>query len=101
LALSRDIGVSYKCAFVLAHKLREAMAEELKGRTVGGEGKVAEIDGGYFGGYVEPRNLAENRVDRRLARNQTGKRKVVKWTPFLGPGVKLEAAARFDRRSER
>src|SRR5271168_1444594 len=77
LALSRDLGVSYKAAFVPAHKLREAMAEELKGRTVGGEGKVAEVDGGYFGGYVKPRNLAENRVDRRLARNQNGKRKVV------------------------
>jgi transposase-like protein len=77
LALSRDIGVSYKCAFVLAHKLREAMAEELKGRTVGGAGKVAEVDGGYFGGYVKPRNLAENRIDRRRAINQSGKRKVV------------------------
>ena len=29
LALSRDLGVSYKAAFVLSHKLREAMAEEL------------------------------------------------------------------------
>ena len=28
LALSRDLNVSYKCAFVLLHKLREAMAEE-------------------------------------------------------------------------
>ena len=26
LALSRDLNVSYKCAFVLLHKLREAMA---------------------------------------------------------------------------
>ena len=77
LALSRDLGVSYKCAFVLAHKMREAMAEEMKGRVVGGEGKVAEVDGGYFGGYRKPANLAENRVDRRLAQNQTGKRKVV------------------------
>lgn len=77
LALSRDLGVSYKCAFVLLHKLREAMAEELKGRTVGGDGKVCEVDGGYFGGYVKPANLKENRRDRRLLRNQTGKRKVV------------------------
>ena len=53
------------------------MAEELKGRVVGGEGKVAEVDGGYFGGYVKPANLQENRRDRRFARNQTGKRKVV------------------------
>src|ERR1700678_291142 len=77
LALSRDLNVSYKCAFVLLHKLREAMAEELKGRVIGGEGKVAEVDGGYFGGYVKPPNNRENRRDRRLARNQTGKRKVV------------------------
>jgi hypothetical protein len=30
------------------------MAEEMKGRVVGGEGKEAEVDGGYFGGYVKP-----------------------------------------------
>jgi transposase-like protein len=77
LALSRDLCVSYKCAFVLLHKLREAMADELKGRVIGGEGKEAEVDGGYFGGYVKPANLKEDRKDRRLARNQNGKRKVV------------------------
>src|SRR5712675_2111490 len=77
LALSRDLSVSYKCAFVLLHKLREAMAEEMKGRVVGGEGKQAEIDGGYFGGYVKPANQKEHRRDRRYAHNQNGKRKVV------------------------
>lgn len=77
LALSRDLGLSYKTAFVLCHKMREAMAEELKGRTVGGEGKTAEIDGGYFGGYVKPGNFKENRRDRRLAVNQNGKRQAV------------------------
>jgi hypothetical protein len=70
-------GLSYKAAFVLFHKFREAMVEELKGRKLGGEGKVAEIDGGYFGGYVKPANLKENRVDRRLARNQSGKKAVI------------------------
>ena len=77
LALSRDLCVSYKCAFVLLHKLREAMAAELKGRTIGGEGKVAEIDAGYFGGYVKPANLKPNRADRRFLENQSGKRKAV------------------------
>ncbi len=77
LALSRDLGLSYKTAFVLAHKLREAMAEELRGRTVGGEGKVAEVDGGHFGGYVRPANIREKRKDRRYSANQTGKRKAV------------------------
>src|SRR6185312_14416282 len=77
LALSRDLNVSYKCAFVLLHKLREAMAAELKGRVVGGEGKVAEVDAGYFGGYVKPANHRQHRADRRLAANQSGKRKAV------------------------
>ncbi len=35
LALSRDLNVQYKTAFVLAHKLREAMASELKGMRIG------------------------------------------------------------------
>jgi transposase-like protein len=77
LALSRDLGVNAKTAWVLAHKIREAVASEMKGAHVGGEGKIAEVDGGYFGGYVKPANLAENRRDRRLAQNQNGKRKVV------------------------
>src|SRR6202140_3392718 len=77
LAISCDLGLSYKAAFVLLHKLREAMAEELKGRKVGGNGIVPEIDGGYFGGYVKPANHRENRRDRRLASKQTGKRKAV------------------------
>lgn len=77
LALSRDLGVQYKTAFVLAHKMRESMALELKGMQVGGVGSVVETDGAYFGGYVKPSNHRENRRDLRLAQNQTGKRKVV------------------------
>jgi transposase-like protein len=77
LALSRDLDCQYKTAFVLAHKLREAMASEITGLRLGGPGKIVEIDGGYFGGYVKPANHKENRVDRRLARHQNGKRQCV------------------------
>jgi transposase-like protein len=78
LALSRDLGVQYKTSFVLAHKMREAMAAEVKGvLRIGGEGRQAEIDGGYFGGYVKPANLRENRRDRRMRQNQSGKRQCV------------------------
>lgn len=77
LALSRDLGLSYKTAFVLCHKMREAMSEEMKGRQIGDDRPEAEVDGAYFGGYVKPANLKEDRVDRRLAKNQSGKRKVV------------------------
>lgn len=77
LAMSRDMGLSYKAAFVLCHKLREAMAEELKGRQIGDDRPEAEVDGAYFGGYVKPANLKEDRVDRRLKENRSGRRKVV------------------------
>jgi transposase-like protein len=74
LQLSRDLDVQYKTAFVLAHKLREAVSADAKDRTLSGE---VSVDGAYFGGYVKPANYKENRVDRRLAQNQTGKRRVV------------------------
>jgi transposase-like protein len=77
LALSRDLGMSHKACWVMLHKLRDAMAEEFKGRKIGGEGKVAEVDGGHFGGYVKPANLKEHRRDRRFLSNQSGKRKAV------------------------
>jgi hypothetical protein len=84
---------------VLCHKLREAVAGEMKGRTVGGEGKIAEVDGGYFGGYRKPSNLAENRVDRRLGRNQTGKRKVVLIVHERG-GTSLPAVFRSEGQAQ-
>lgn len=74
LQLSRDLDCQYKTAFVLAHKLREAMGAELKDRKLSGH---VEVDGAYFGGYVKPENRKEDRKDRRLKENQTGKRRVV------------------------
>jgi hypothetical protein len=47
------------------------MAIELKGRMIGGEGKVAEIDGGYFVGYIKAANQKDHRRDRRLAKIRT------------------------------
>jgi hypothetical protein len=49
----------------------------MRAASLGGEGITAEIDGGYFGGYVKPANLRENRKDRRFWFNQSGKRKAV------------------------
>src|SRR4051812_30917342 len=74
LQLSRDLNVQYKTAFVLAHKMREAMAAQDKGAKVSAEIK---IEGLYAGGYVGPVTYGENRRDRRLVANQTGKRMVV------------------------
>jgi len=77
LALGRDLGVQYKTAFVLAHKLREAMAAEVRTGVIGGEGKTVEIDAAYYGGYKKPRNRRADRENRRYSANQTGKRRAV------------------------
>jgi transposase-like protein len=75
LQLSRDLDVAYQTAFVMAHKLREAMATETNdGEVLNGD---VEVDGAYFGGYVKPANYKVDRIDRRRAENQTGKRRVV------------------------
>ena len=74
LQLSRDLSCHYMTAFVLAHKIREAMASVIDCEKLSGS---VEIDGGYFGGYVKPANYKENRRDRRLAVNQSGKRRCV------------------------
>jgi transposase-like protein len=72
--MSRDLDCQYKTAFVLAHKIREAMASARPAMPLEGD---VEVDGMYNGGYVRPANQKENRVDRRLAEHQTGKRRVV------------------------
>ena len=74
LQLSRDLDCQYKTAFVLTHKLREAMAREQATVSLNG---IVEIDGAYFGGYVKPENRAEDRKDRRLKANRSGKRQCV------------------------
>ncbi|MFL1875218.1 IS1595 family transposase [Hansschlegelia beijingensis] len=74
LQMARDLDCQQKTAFVLCHKLREAMAAEVEGETLD---DVVEMDGAYFGGHIRPANKVEDRIDRRLAKHQTGKRRVV------------------------
>jgi transposase-like protein len=74
LQLSRDLDVQYKTAFVLSHKIREALSNTTKTETLSGE---VEVDGAYFGGYIKPANMKENRLDRRSRYVRNGKREVV------------------------
>jgi transposase-like protein len=75
LALSRDLDVQYKTAFVLAHKIRESIGATIEAETeLSGE---VEVDGAYFGGHTKQENRRADRRDRRLAEERTGKRQVV------------------------
>ena len=74
LQLGRDLDVQYKTAFVMAHKIREAIGADRHQITLGG---TVEIDGAYFGGKVKEKNVKAERVDRRLPEQQSGKRQSV------------------------
>ena len=74
LQLSRDLDCQYKTAYVLAHKLREAMAAGNDDVMLDG---TVEVDGAYFGGHVRPENRKEDRKDRRRSENRDADRRVV------------------------
>lgn len=74
LQLSRDLSVDYKTAFVMLHKVREAIKLARNEGALSGD---VAVDGAYFGGYVKPANNKSDRKDRRLTANQSGKRQSV------------------------
>lgn len=57
-------------------KLRELIGADQGTATLDGPADK-EIDGAYFGGGIKPANEVSERVDRRTAEEQTGKRQVV------------------------
>jgi hypothetical protein len=65
------LGVTYKTAWFMAHRIREAMSDP-KASPIGGEGKIVEADETYFGD--------KDRVTHRTKRGKSGhgsKRSVV------------------------
>jgi transposase-like protein len=96
LQLGRDLAVQYRTAFVLAHKLGEAIGSQIHAEPeLAGE---VEIDGVYVGVGPKQANKKADRVDRRLAAEQTGKRQVVvvareRWGRTLPFVVPREGAA--------
>ena len=75
LKLSRDLQVQYKTAFVLQHKIREALLETRDQETL--MNGTCEIDGAYVNGYVRPENRKENRIDRRKYENQNPNKRCI------------------------
>lgn len=65
IRLQHELEVEYKTAFVLLHKIREAVGIEQHRHELRG---IVEIDGGYNGGYIRPFNNQADRIDRRRLR---------------------------------
>lgn len=74
LQLGRDLGVQYKTAFVLAHKLRESLMEHRDESQLSGE---IHMDGCYVNGTIRPKNKKLERIDRRLAIHQKPSKRCV------------------------
>ena len=62
--LHRMLGVTYKTAWFMAHRIREAMKEDVSSAgPIGGEGKTVEADETYIGKRETPRKSKRPRKD--------------------------------------
>jgi transposase-like protein len=78
--LHRTLGVTYKSAWFMAHRIREAMRDGELAAPMGGEGKIVEADETYYG-PVEERRPSKQRGGRPFTKGgrtgPAGKRAIV------------------------
>jgi transposase-like protein len=76
--LHRSLGVTYKTAWFMAHRIREAMRND-KASPLGGAGKVVEADETYYGPQERPKSMRSDGspYKRGKRRGPAGKRAVV------------------------
>jgi transposase-like protein len=71
--LHRMLGVTYKTAWFMAHRIREAMKEDVKSAgPLGGEGKTVEADETYIGKRETPRKLSRGRIAKPTKSGKAG-----------------------------
>jgi transposase-like protein len=73
--LHRTLNVTYKTAWFMAHRIREAMTEP-KGpaNPIGGEGKIVEADETYFGENADEKPMPAYRKGRPYQKGSRGPR---------------------------
>ena len=78
--LHRSLGITYKTAWFMAHRIREAMRAGGLEPSLGGEGKIVEADETYYG-KIEDRKPSKQRKGRPFTKGGKvgvgGKRAIV------------------------
>jgi len=75
--LHRTLGVTYKTAWFMAHRIREAM-KDMEPPAMGGEGKIIEADETYYGKLETPRELSPRSVPGKTGkRHGSSKKRIV------------------------
>ena len=72
--LSRTLGLTYKTAWFLAHRLREAMKVDPKAGPLGGSGKIVEADETYIG-IKDDQSMSPQRKGRPYTKRRPGQLK--------------------------
>lgn len=71
--LHRTLGITYRSAWFMAHRIRESMRNGGLDVPMGGEGSIVEADETYFGPTSEPR-ISKQRGDRPYKKGNRGPR---------------------------
>jgi transposase-like protein len=74
--IARNIGVSYKTAWFMMHRIREAMKDTHSG-PMGGHGETIEADETYVGGKVKNRSNKQRRLGQKQLSPVADKQPVV------------------------
>lgn len=71
--IHRMLGVTYKTAWFMCHRIREAMKEDVASTgPIGGAGKTVEADETYIGKRETPRKLARGRIAKPTKSGKAG-----------------------------
>lgn len=88
--LHRMIGVTYKTAWFMAHRIREAMKEDVKSSgPIGGEGKTVEADETYIGKRETPRKPSPQRMGRPYLKSGGNQKRTVVGLVERGGSVRM------------
>jgi len=99
--LKRHIGVTYKTAWYLCHRIRQAMQED-KAMTLGGQSTTVEIDETYVGGCTQRKGVKAGKDaktivlgiaerDGRIHLQTIANRKVSNIRPVIDTRLSIEA----------